>query len=154
MSANAIKIKTKKSVARVPAPAPKDYLRLIRSFPLLPIESADVHKQALVLANDLLKKKVRTGKLARGENGYLSILVQLIEAYEKKNFPRQRVSDADILDHLIEAREVTRAQIERDTGIAAPTLSAVIAGRRRLTRDQIGKLSGYFGVSPTVFSFE
>ena len=45
-------------------------------------------------------------------------------------------------------------QVELDTGVAAPTLSAVIAGRRRLTRDQIGKLLAYFNVVPTAFSFD
>ena len=82
------------------------------------------------------------------------MLLELLENYEKARFPRRRVNDGEMLAHLIEAKAVTQTQVERDTGIAAPTISAVIAGRRRLTRDQIGKLAAYFGVAPTAFSFE
>jgi HTH-type transcriptional regulator / antitoxin HigA len=133
---------------------PTDYLELIRQLPLWPIESADVHRRALALANRLLKKKAKCGKLSRGEAGYLSVLIELLENYEKAKFPRRRVGDGEMLAHLIEAKDVSQAQVDRDTGVAAPTISAVIAGRRRLTRDQIGKLSAYFGVAPTAFSFE
>jgi antitoxin component HigA of HigAB toxin-antitoxin module len=133
---------------------PDDYLRLIRRLPLWPIESAAVHRRALALANELLTKKAHSGRLSRGEAGYLSVLVELVERYEKAQYPRRRVSDGEMLTHLIEAKGVTHVQVERDTGVAAPTISAIIAGRRRLTRDQIGKLSAFFQVAPTVFSFE
>jgi HTH-type transcriptional regulator / antitoxin HigA len=133
---------------------PADYIELIRQMPLWPIKSADAHRRAVVLANKLLEKKAETGKLSRGESGYLSVLIELLADYEKAKFPRKRVGDGEMLAHLIEAKDVTQVQVERDTGIASPTLSAVIAGRRRLTRDQIGKLSAYFGVKPTAFSFD
>ena len=129
-------------------------LELIRQLPLLPIESANVHRRALTLANKLLEKKAKSGKLSRGESGYLSVLLELLENYEKAKFPRRRIGDGEMLAHLIEAKDVTQAQVERDTGIAAPTISAVIAGRRRLTRDQIGKLAAYFHIAPTAFAFD
>jgi HTH-type transcriptional regulator / antitoxin HigA len=133
---------------------PEDYLRLIQQAPLWPIESAAVHRRALALVNSLLRKKAGGGKLSRGEAGYLSVMIELVENYEKSQFPRRRVGDGEILAHLIDAKGVTQVQVERDTGVAAPTISAVLAGRRRLTRDQIGRLSSYFGVAPTAFSFE
>ncbi len=137
-----------------PAAVPEDYLGLIRQLPLWPMESADVHRRGLAMANTLLEKKARHGKLSRGESGYLSVLVELLEKYEKTKVPRRKVSDGEMLAHLVEAKCVTQVQVERDTGIAAPTISAVIAGRRRLTRDQIGKLATYFHVAPTAFTFE
>ena len=133
---------------------PEDYFRLIQQLPLWPIESSAVHRRALTLANKLLEKNAKSGKLSRGESGYLSVLIELVENYEKSKYPRRKVGDGEMLAHLIEAKCVTHVQVERDTGVAAPTISAVIAGRRRLTRDQIGKLSAYFHVAPTVFSFE
>ena len=133
---------------------PEDYLALIRQLPLLPIESASVHRRAMALANLLLAKKASGSKLSRGESGYLAVLLELLEKYESTKFPRRRANDGEMLAHLLEGKQVTQIQVERGTGIAAPTISAVIAGRRRLTRDQIGKLSVYFGVTPTVFSFE
>ncbi|MBU4273799.1 MAG: helix-turn-helix domain-containing protein [Planctomycetes bacterium] len=139
---------------RTPVVVPTDYLELIRQLPLWPIESANIHRRALALANKLLERNAKSGKLSRGEAGYLAVLLELLGNYEKTKFPRRRVGDGEMLAHLIEAKDVTQAQVERDTGIAAPTISAVIAGRRRLTRDQIGKLSAYFHVAPTAFSFD
>ena len=136
---------------RIPVVVPTDYIKLIRQLPLWPIKSADVHRRGLALANKLLEKKARGGKLSRGEAGYLSVLLELLENYEKAKFPRRRVGDGEMLAHLIEAKDVTQAQVERETGIAAPTISAVIASRRRLTRDQIGKLSALFNVASTAF---
>jgi HTH-type transcriptional regulator / antitoxin HigA len=133
---------------------PEDYLLLIQQVPLWPIESGAVHRRAMALANKLLEKKARSGRLSRGEAGYLSVLIELIETYEKAKHPRRKVGDGEMLAHLIEAKCVTHVQVERETGVAAPTISAVIAGRRRLTRDQIGKFSAYFHVAPTVFSFD
>lgn len=133
---------------------PEDYLGLIRQLPLWPIESANVHRRAMAMANGLLEKKAKTGKLSRGETGYLSVLLELLEDYEKAKFPRRTVGDGEMLAHLIEAKDVTQAQVERDTGIAAPTISAAIAGRRKLTREQIGRVSRYFGVAPTAFPFD
>jgi len=149
MSVNATRLKAERL-----SPALRGYLELIQSFPLLPIRSPAAYRRGLAIANDLLRKKAAGGRLTRGEAGYLAVLIGLLETYEKHRFPRRRVSDGEILDHLLEAKNVTQVQVEAATGIAAPTLSAVIAGRRRLTRDQIGKLSRYFGVAPTVFSFE
>jgi HTH-type transcriptional regulator / antitoxin HigA len=133
---------------------PEDYLGLIQQLPLWPIEAAGVYRRGMALANKLLEKKAKSGKLARGEAGYLSVLIELLGDYERARFPRRKVGDGEMLAHLIEAKEVTQVQVERDTGIAAATISAVIAGRRRLTRRQVGKLSAYFGVTPTVFAFD
>jgi HTH-type transcriptional regulator / antitoxin HigA len=154
MSASAIRDMVAGVAAPCPVVVPEDYLGLIRQLPLWPIASADVHRRALALANALIEKKAKNGKLSRGESGYLSVLIELLENYEKTKYPRTRFNDGEMLAYLIESKAVTQAQVERDTGIAAPTLSAVIAGRRRLTRDQIGKLASYFRVEPTVFAFE
>ncbi len=153
MSVNAISTSSG-TTASASVVVPNDYLAMIRQLPLMPIETIDAHRRALAVADGLLKKKARGGKLSRGEAGYLSVLLGLLEDYEKTKYPRHRVGDGEMLAHLIEAKAVTQTQVERDTGIAAPTISAVIAGRRRLTRDQIGKLAAYFGVAPTVFSFD
>jgi HTH-type transcriptional regulator / antitoxin HigA len=133
---------------------PESYLDLVRQFPLLGIRTARDHAAALKMANELLKKKASGGALDQGESGYLGVLLQLIETYEKQTFPRRRCGDGEMLEHLIESRGISQAELQRRTGVAAPTISAVIAGRRRLTRQQIGKISAYFKVAPTAFSFE
>lgn len=134
--------------------APQDHLELVQTCPLLPIRSPAAYRRSLAVANGLLRKKAVAGRLTRATAGYLAVLIGLIETYERQRFPRKRVGDGEILDYLLEAKDVTQVQVEAATGIAAPTLSAVIAGRRRLTRDQIGRIASYFRVAPTVFAFD
>ncbi len=61
------------------------------------------------------------------------------------------VSDAGMLRHLIEAKGVTQAEVARATGIAESTISAVLAGNRRLNREHIEKLARYFHVGGQAF---
>jgi HTH-type transcriptional regulator/antitoxin HigA len=59
-----------------------------------------------------------------------------------------------VLRHLLEARGATQAAVARENGIAESTISEVLAGKRALSRAQIGKLARYFNVGPTAFRFE
>ena len=61
------------------------------------------------------------------------------------------VSDAEMLRHLIEAKSVTQVQVARATGIAESTISAELAGNRRLNREHIEKLARYFHVGARAF---
>ena len=81
----------------------------------------------------------------------IELLSVLIENYESSTYPRPKRTPGDMLAHLIEAREVTQAQVAESTGIPASTISAVIAGRRNLSTDTIGRLCEYFHVSADVF---
>ena len=79
------------------------------------------------------------------------MLGDLVERYENKYHAIADVSDADVLEHLLEARGVTQAAVARATGIAESRLSEVLRGKRQLTRTQITKLAAYFHVGPAVF---
>jgi antitoxin component HigA of HigAB toxin-antitoxin module len=56
-----------------------------------------------------------------------------------------------MLAHLIEAKDVTQAEVARATGIRESRISEVLSRKRKLTRTQITKLAAYFRVSPAVF---
>jgi transcriptional regulator with XRE-family HTH domain len=56
-----------------------------------------------------------------------------------------------MLRHLIEAKGATQAEAARATGIAESTISAVLAGNRRLNREHIEKLARYFHVGGQAF---
>ena len=58
-----------------------------------------------------------------------------------------------MLQHLLGAKGVTQVAVARETGIIESTISAVLAGKRHLTREHIDKLSRYFEVSLSVFVF-
>ncbi|HJT35860.1 MAG TPA: hypothetical protein VJ783_27780 [Pirellulales bacterium] len=123
------------------------YFRLVRSFPLLPIESEEELDLAIAVINSLLDKP----SLLPGEQGYLDVLSDLVEKYESTEHPLGPVSDGDMLRHLIEAKGVTETDVSRATKIAAAVISDVLSGKRQLIRAQRAKLASYFCVDPDVF---
>ena len=123
------------------------YLDLIRQFPLRPLTSDADLDAAIAVINTLIDR----GELSPPEQDYLDVLGDLVEAYEEKAVPMEPVSDAEMLRFLIEHRPTTQVQVARETKIAESTISDVLAGRRKLTRGQIGKLAKYFHVEPGVF---
>lgn len=127
------------------------YMRLMRRFPLVPIENDRQHDKALAMMDELLDiswKRPRTPE----EDAYLNVLTDVIWFYEERKYPDEPVSDKDMLQHLLESRDVTQAEAARGTGVSESTISAVLHGKRKLTREQIGKVAKWFKVSPDVFS--
>ena len=123
------------------------YLEWIQEFPLRPIRSDKELDAALAVIDQLLDQK----RLVREEQDYLDVLSGLVERYEKEQHPMPPVSDAEMLRHLIQAKDVTQVQVARATGIAESTISAVLAGGRRLRREHIEKLTRYFHVGVRAF---
>ncbi len=125
------------------------YLKLVHRRPLLPIRSDKDLANAIRVIDSLIDRP----SLSRGEQDYLDVLSDLVEAYETEHDPMPQVPDDRMLRHLLEAKGVSQAEVARATGIATPTISAVLNRERRLTRKQIGLLSAYFHVEPGVFMF-
>jgi HTH-type transcriptional regulator/antitoxin HigA len=92
--------------------------------------------------------------LSADEQDYLDVLSDLVERYESAHHFLPPVSDAQMLEYLLEAKGVTQAEAARGTSIAESTISAVRAGKRKLSRALIGRLAHYFHVGPGVFRFE
>ncbi len=126
------------------------YLGLIRRFPLRPLRSDEDLDRAINMMDELTDRL----DLDQEEQDYLEVLSTLIESYEDEHVPIPTTTDSELLRYLIEAKGITQAQTAKDCGIVESTLSAVIAGRRNLNRDHIGRLSRYFHVEPSVFSFD
>ena len=57
-----------------------------------------------------------------------------------------------MLRHLMEAKDVTQAQLHRDTGIAKSTISEVLAGKKPFSRQIIRKLADFFKVDVSVLA--
>jgi HTH-type transcriptional regulator/antitoxin HigA len=123
------------------------YLALVARFPLRPLRTDDELAEATALVESLLGRD----DLDPDELGYLDVLAALVERYQDEHHPVPPASDADLLRHLIESRATTQARVAAATGIAAPTLSDVLAGRRRLNRRHIAALARFFRVSPALF---
>jgi HTH-type transcriptional regulator/antitoxin HigA len=127
----------------------EQYLDLVRQFPLRPIRSEEELDRAIKVIDSLIDCPSRNAD----QDDYLSVLSDLVEAYEEKHYPMPEVSDARMLRHLIEAKGVSQTKVARATGIANSTISAVLKGVRQLTREHIGQLAKYFHVDPGAFAF-
>src|ERR1700730_4918479 len=106
------------------------YLALILKLPLRPIRSDEELDAAIAMIDSLIDR----ARLHLEEKDYLDVLSDLVEAYETREHPIEPVSDAAMLRHLIEAKEVSQTEVANATGIAGSTLSEVLLGKRRLTR--------------------
>lgn len=125
------------------------YLDLIRRFPLRPLTTEAELESAISIIDELLDKPA----LSAPEQDYLEVLSGLVEAYESDHIVMKRVSDSEMLRFLLEMKGVKQSQAAKETGIAESTISEVLAGKRKLNRAQIGKLSRYFYVEPGAFAF-
>jgi len=137
------------STANRPGDLKDPYAELIRQFPLRPIRSDDELDEAIRVVDSLVGRPA----LRPEEQDYLDVLSDLVERYEAEAHPIAPLSDADMLQHLIEAKGVPQTEVARATGIADSTISEVLSGKRSLNRTHIGKLARYFAVSPEVFAF-
>ncbi len=125
----------------------QSYLALVREFPLRPLRS----ERDLDLATKVIDRLSIKPRLERGERDYLDVLADLIVRYEDRHHAIEPLADDEMLRFLITQSGKSQFQIAQQTGIANSTISAVLRGKRELTRRQIAKLSSYFNVAPQVF---
>ena len=129
------------------------YLELVQYVPLRPIRNEEELVEAINMV-DYLIDLIDRRKLNADEKDYLDVLADLIEKYESEHIIFKKSPDHKMLQFLIENKGVTQAQVAKECRIAESTISAVLAGARKLNRNHIGKLASYFHVEPGVFSFE
>ncbi|MGA2436408.1 MAG: helix-turn-helix domain-containing protein [Bryobacteraceae bacterium] len=95
---------------------------------------------------DLTAKSKRT----RAEEEAIELLTLLIERYESDHYPVPGAEPVDVLRFLLERNGLTQRDIAAELG-SESTVSLVLAGKRRLNRNHIERLSQRFHVSPSVF---
>jgi HTH-type transcriptional regulator/antitoxin HigA len=133
---------------RLKRPQSDSYLELIRAFPLTSIRSGAHLRAAQRVMDQLLAK----GKLDSGETLYLDALSDLTATYEDEHHAIEPASDAEMLKHLLKAKDVTQTELHRATGIPKSTISEALAGKKPFSRQMIRKLAAYFRVDVTVLA--
>lgn len=122
-------------------------------FPPQPIASRKMH-QAYAEAASILMKERELGTLSGSNRAavgkYLRSIVPFIEEYEKKEFPTGSASPEDVLRFLMEQHDLSQYDLAKDLG-GQPAVSYVLNGKRKLTREQIRRLSKRFHVSEASF---
>ena len=88
---------------------------------------------------------------SRAESEIIELLSLLIEQYEATEDPTPEGSPAELLEHFLEVRAISKAELARQTGIPRSVLTNVLAGRRAISKATAIKLARYFGVSLKLF---
>lgn len=86
------------------------------------------------------------------EEQAIDLLTLLIERYESRRFPLPEAEPQEVLRFLLESNGLSQRDIAEELG-GESTVSLVLAGKRRLNRDHIARLSRRFQVSPAVFFY-
>ncbi len=129
--------------------ASKEYLALIKRFPLRPIRD----DQTLDLASDLFSELVlRAVSRTPDESDYLSILGKLIREYDDthKAMPPQ-MTPQRALESLMEDNALTQSELARQLEAPQSVISEFLAGKRGLSKALLLKLADHFKVSPELF---
>ena len=118
------------------------YMELVLDFPLASIKSDEHLAEAQRVMDVLLAR----GTLDDGEKTYLDALSDLAGSYEDDHHAIEPASDADMLRHLMDAKGVSQMQLSHDTGLPKSTISEVLGGKKKFSRQMIRKLADYFHV--------
>ena len=114
---------------------------------LRPIQNEKDYDRMVALMNSLLD--------AVGDSedhpldGLLSLVGDMVSKYEQEHHVIEAAAPNDALRFLMEARGLK----QEDLAAVVPqsNLSAILAGKRKISATLAGKLGKFFGISPAVF---
>ena len=79
----------------------------------------------------------------------LELTSDLVSHYEQEHHPIKVTDPKDALRFLMEARGLKQEDLSNV--IRQSNLSAILAGKRKISAAMAGKLGGFFGISPAIF---
>src|SRR5262245_9511973 len=112
-----------------------------------PIRSRTAYRSALRHVERLMSSP----QLSQAESQMVELLSLLIEQYESVEYPTPEATPAQLLQHLLDVRAITKARLARETGIPRSVITNVLAGRRGISKAVAARLAGYFGVALSLF---
>ncbi|MDD4927812.1 MAG: helix-turn-helix domain-containing protein [Gallionella sp.] len=114
---------------------------------LRPIQNEESYDRMVALMNSLLDA---TGD---DENhpldGLLNLVADMVSRYEQEQYTIEAATPRDTLRFLMEARGLKQEDLA--TVVPQSNLSAILAGKRKISATLAGKLGKFFGISPAVF---
>jgi len=94
---------------------------------------------------------VRTFPRTNAEEEYLSLLGQLLIAWESGRYQSPAISGVDVLRCMLEDNGMKQAELVGPVFASAGIVSEVLSGKRQLTLSHIQKLAAFFHTSPAIF---
>jgi len=128
----------------------RDYLNLVRHFPLRPIRSKAEHRRGLAIMTELSAKGDE--RLTPGQADYVAALGRFVADYEQEHVLAglSSATPLEVLAHLMEERGMSPADLG-DLLSSRPVATMILKGQRELSKTHIRALAAYFAVSTAVF---
>ena len=79
----------------------------------------------------------------------LELTSDLVSRYEQEHHPIKAADPKDALRFLMESRGLKQEDLS--SVVPQSNLSAILAGKRKISAAMAGKLGGFFGISPRTF---
>lgn len=127
--------------------SPKKYGEMLVSVLPQVIETDAEHDRLLAIVEPMMGREA----LSLEERKLLSLLVKLIQDYEDAHFPIEPATPAQMLRHLMEARNLQQKDIVHLFNGSAGRASEAIHGVREISKAQAKALADFFRVSPELF---
>ncbi len=124
------------------------YAQLLKEALPRVVHTEDENERLLAEIEKLLAKG--EGNLSLEEEELLELLTQLVEAFERRTYPRKKASPAELVSFLLEQRGLTASDLWPVLG-SKGRVSDLINGRRQVSKEQAKKLGDFFHVSPAAF---
>jgi HTH-type transcriptional regulator/antitoxin HigA len=119
----------------------KNYLKLVKRFPLRPIRSDEENMLAAEICDSLTD---RLDSLSTAEHDYLEVLTDLIAKYESKWIDEKaEMSSRELVQYLIDQSGLAQKDLISEFG-SASRVSEFLNGERRLSIEQAKKVAQRF----------
>ena len=129
------------------------YIDLLDRYKIYPkiIETHQEYEQFLAVTENLLSKRSSRTKT---EHTLFLLLVKLIRDYEEKTYALQdwmQTPAHEFLQHLMEGRGLKQVELGEALGLSKGHISAIVNGKREISKAQAKKLGEFFNVSASAF---
>jgi antitoxin component HigA of HigAB toxin-antitoxin module len=125
---------------------PKDYAGLCQILTPRPIHDKMEFQNVTDLTDAMAGHK-----LTPDQEDYFDLLCRLIEDYEKEHLEAPKVTALQALKHLLEAHNMTAADLARLLEVHRTLGAMILRGERKLTLNHVRTLARHFGVSADLF---
>lgn len=125
----------------------KTWIAFDRLAHLRPIRDEQQYDRIVALMNGILD--IVGDNENHPMSGLLDLVGSLVEDYDADHFSIEASEPREILRHLMSMRELRQADLANV--IAQGNLSAILAGKRKISAALAGKLAKYFNVSSSLF---
>jgi HTH-type transcriptional regulator / antitoxin HigA len=129
------------------------YIDLLDRHEIYPkiIETQQEYDQFLAVTENLLSKRSSRTKT---ETTLFLLLVKLIRDYEEETYALQdwmQTPAHEFLQHLMEGRGLKQVELGEALGLSKGHISAIVNGKREISKAQAKKLGEFFNISASAF---